>query len=79
MSAQTYIKFQWEGSDNPNDTSGVATLTSPYDKVIIGMNDFNQALKLNAMIENACNQSKDDALRKAQARITDTITKLIYD
>jgi len=74
------LKFTWEGSDNPSDPSGVAHFSiSDVGSVAVGMNNCAQALKLNSLIEKACQRAKQDELDRVYFGIFDFLNRTSHD
>lgn len=73
------FSFQWEGTDNPNDPSGVALLTVGSESVSIQFNNFSQAGKLHYLIEKACERSKRRAIERAVFGISNLLKEHLYD
>jgi hypothetical protein len=57
--------FQWEGTDNPNDPSGVATFKCDGRKVSAIFHDFVTASELSHLISAAYERGKHDAINTA--------------
>lgn len=73
------FSFQWEGTDNPNDPSGVALLTVGSESVSIQFNNFSQAGKLQRLIKKACDRSKEQTIHKALFKISNSLKDYLYD
>ena len=61
----TPIHFSWEGTDNPNDPHGVATLKCNGVSVSVGLNDFVTASRLSYLLHAAYQLGRNDAIDKA--------------
>ena len=72
------FSFNWEGTDNPNDPSGVALFTVGSESVAIPMNNFQEARKLHGLIEKACNRSKEKAINRAVSGISELLKNHLY-
>ena len=57
------LGFQWEGTDNPNDPSGVATFKCDGISVSIGLNDFSEASRLSYLMRSAYQLGKNDIIK----------------
>jgi hypothetical protein len=75
----TDFRFEWEGTDNPNDPSGVARFVVGGESVSILMGDFRLANKLERLIRKACDRSKRRAAERAIVAITELLNKYSYD
>lgn len=73
------FSFQWEGTTNPNDPSGVALFTVGFESVAIPMNNLEKAKKLRRLIEKACNRSKEKAINRAVLGISELLRRHLYD
>jgi hypothetical protein len=73
------ISFSWEGSDNPNDPSGVACFKVGRESVTVGMDNFAQAAKLERLIEKACDITKQLLLNRATDGISLLLKGYRYD
>ena len=67
------FSFQWEGSDNPNDPSGVALFIVGDQSVSFVMNNFSQAGRLRSLVEKACDLSKQQAIDRAISCISNLL------
>ena len=65
--------FQWEGTDNPNDPSGVATFKCDGRKVSAIFHDFVTASELSHLISAAYERGKHDAIRQDILDIADEL------
>jgi hypothetical protein len=75
---RTHI-FQWEGTDNPNDPSGVATFMCDGVKASAPFHDFATASKLSYLIGAAYECGKNDAINKAKLTISKLLDEQRYD
>jgi hypothetical protein len=71
--------FQWEGTDNPNDPSGVATFKCDGVKVSAIFHDFVTASKLSYLIGAVYERGKHDAINKAKLTISKLLEEQRYD
>ena len=71
--------FQWEGTHNPNDPSGVATYVCDGRKVSAIFHDFVTASKLSGLIGAAYERGKHDAINKAKLAIPKLLDEQRYD
>jgi hypothetical protein len=71
--------FQWEGTDNPNDPSGVATFKCDGIKISAIFHDFATASKLSCLIGAAYECGKHDAINKAKLAIPKLLDEQRYD
>jgi hypothetical protein len=71
--------FQWEGTGNPNDLSGVATYTCDGIKVSAIFHDFVTASRLSRLIGAAYERGKHDAINKAKLAIPKLLDEQRYD
>lgn len=62
-------EFEWEGSEDPSDLSGVARFRLKSESVAIAMPSFSQATALNKFIANACELEKRKTLDRAISTI----------
>lgn len=72
-------QFFWEGTDNPNDPSGVARFSLGDESVTVTMNTFVEAAKLNKLIERACFISKQQIISRAINGLPDLLHRYLYD
>lgn len=73
------FSFQWEGSGNPNDPSGVALLIVGSESVSIQFDNFSQVGKLQRLIKKACDRSKHLAIEQAVSGISNLLKEHLYD
>lgn len=73
------FSFKWEGTDNPNDPSGVALFTVGSESVAIPMNNFQEALRLRRLIEKACYRTREQAINRAVSGISELLKNQFYD
>lgn len=71
--------FRWEGTDNPNDPSGVALFTVGSESVSVAMHNFTEAGKLRRLVEKACERSKHQAVERAASSISKLLKEQLYD
>ena len=71
--------LQWEGTDNPNDPSGVAKYTVGHLTVLVIMDSLAHAQQLSRLIEKACDLSKQKAINRAIWGISDLLKSQRYD
>jgi hypothetical protein len=71
--------IQWEGTDNPNDPSGVATFKCDGVKVSAIFHDFVTASKLSYLIGAVYERGKHDAINKAKLTISKLLEEQRYD
>ena len=76
---QCDYQFFLEGTDNPNDPSGVARFKVGMESISIPMHSLSEALKLDRLINKACDSSKRKAIEQAAACISDLLKKQLYD
>jgi len=72
------VSFKWEGSENPNDPSGVVHFACGARRLSFGMNDFTQATRLDGLIRAACDRSKWEAIDRALLGISETLKQQRY-
>jgi hypothetical protein len=65
MNEPLSFELSWEGTDNPNDPSGVARLSVGLESIALPMNDWAHAAKLCKLIEKACEWEKQNAIHRA--------------
>lgn len=70
MTELQFFEFSWEGTDNPNDPSGVACLTVGSESVTVPMHSLPEAAKLCRLIEKACNWQKQQTIDRAISRLS---------
>jgi hypothetical protein len=75
----TPIHFSWEGTDNPNDPEGVATLKCNGVSVSVGLNDFATAAKLSHLMHAAYQLGRNDAIDRALHAIPRLLNEQRYD
>jgi hypothetical protein len=75
----TEHEFEWEGSEDPSDLSGVARFRLNSESVAIKMPSFSQATALNKFIENACESEKQKTLDRAISSIYAKLNEQRYD
>lgn len=69
----TISSFSWEASGNPNDPTGVACFRVGDESVTVLMDDFAQAARLNRLIEEACDLTKQRLIDRATDGISDLL------
>lgn len=74
-----FYQFFWEGTDNPNDPSGVARFKVGMESVTVPMHSLPEALKLSRLIEKACDRSKQKAIKRAADCISRLLTEQRYN
>jgi hypothetical protein len=72
-------QFFWEGTDNPNDPSGVARFILGDESVAVAMNNFTEAAGLNKLIERACFISRQQVIDRAIVGLSDLLHRYRYD
>jgi hypothetical protein len=72
-------QFFWEGTDNPNDPSGVARFILGDESVTVAMNTFTDAANLDKLIERACFISKQQLIDRAIIGLSDLLHRYRYD
>jgi hypothetical protein len=75
----TPIHFSWEGTDNPNDPEGVATLKCNGVSVSVALNDFATASKLSYLMHAAYQLGRNDAIDRALHAIPRLLNEQRYD
>jgi hypothetical protein len=73
------FECSWEGTDNPNDPSGVACFKVGSESVNVLMQDLPQALKLFRLIEKACAWQKQQTIDRAISDLTGLLNSHRYD
>lgn len=68
-------QFSWEGSDNPNDPSGVARYKVDGESVCVAMRSLEQALKLDRLIQKACDLSREQLIERSLLGISDLLNR----
>ena len=79
MSKSTPILFSWEGTDNPNDPSGVAILKCNGVSVSVELNDFVTASKLSYLLHAAYQLGRSDAIDRVAHAIPRFLNEQRYD
>lgn len=74
-----FYQFFWEGTDNPNDPSGVAQFKVGMQSVSVPMHSLPEALKLSRLIEKACDRSRQKAIDRAADGILRLLTEQRYN
>jgi hypothetical protein len=70
--------FSWEASGDPNDPSGVAGFKVGNESVTVLMDNFPQAAKLNRLIGEACDLTKQRLIDRATSGISDLLKGYRY-
>lgn len=73
------LGFVWEGTDNPNDPSGVATFKCDGIQVTVTFNDFATASRLSYLIRSAYQKGSNDAIARAQLPLPRYFDEQRYD
>jgi len=63
------VNFSWEGSDNPNDPSGIATFRCDGIKMSVALDEFVQGSKLATLFDLAYKKGWEDAIGQAQRAV----------
>ena len=71
--------FSWESSGNPNDPSGVAKFKVGAESVAVLMIDFREALKLDRLIQKACDRTKQQVIDRALLDISRILKEHRYN
>lgn len=71
----TDFTFSWEGSDNPNDPSGIAKFTVGLETVSIIMDSLQQASSLRRLFEKACYREKQQIIDRIHCHITQVLNE----
>ena len=69
------VSFSWEGSDNPNDPSGIATFRCDGIKMSVALDEFAQGSKLATLLDLAYKKGWDDAINRAQKAVIESFAK----
>lgn len=72
-------QFSWEASGNPNDPSGVARYKVDDESVCVAMLSFKQALKLDRLIQKACDLSREQLIERSLIDISDLLNRYRYN
>ena len=75
MSNKNPVNFSWEGSDNPNDPSGVATFRCDGIKMSVALDEFTQGSKLATLLDLAYKKGWDDAINRAQRAVIESFAE----
>jgi len=73
------IGFDWEGTDNPNDPSGVAVFRCDGVQVRVALNDFVTASKFSYLLHSAYQRGRMDAIDRAYSAIPRLLDEQRYD
>ncbi len=79
MTTNLPITFSWEGTDNPNDPSGVAVFGRDRFIVRVGLNNFSDASRLFYLIKSAYEKGKHDAIDRAVSTIPTLLNNQRYE
>jgi len=63
------VIFSWEGTDNPNDPSGVATFRCDGIKIPVALNEFVQGSQLAALFDLAYKKGREDAIEEVRSTV----------
>jgi hypothetical protein len=63
------VNFSWEGSDNPNDPSGIATFRCDGIKMSVSLDEFTQGSKLATLFDLTYKKGWGDAIGQAQRAV----------
>lgn len=75
----TSICFVWEGTDNPNDPSGIAVFRCDGTEVRVALNDFATASRFSHLVYSAYELGKNDAIDRARSAISRLLDEQRYD
>lgn len=73
------IHFSWEGTDNPNDPSGLAVFRCDGIEVRVCLDDFTTASKLSYLLHSAYQLGRNDAITRASSTISRLLGEQRYD
>lgn len=73
------LGFLWEGTDNPNDPSGVATFKCDGMQVTVALSDFATASRLSYLIRSAYQKGRHDAIDRAKLTVPRLLDEQRYD
>ncbi len=79
MTRPTPTSFSWEGTENPNDPSGIAVLACDGITVRVPLNNFKTACRLSYLLEAAYSLGKRDAISRALQTIPELLNGQRYD
>jgi hypothetical protein len=79
MSNPTPVSFSWEGTDNPNDPSGVAKFGCDGIVTRVALSDFATAGKLSYLLKTAYEKGRHDAIDRARSTISSLLKSQLYD
>lgn len=66
MISKSPVSFSWEGTDNPNDPSGVATFRCDGIKMSVALDEFVQCSKFATLFDLAYKKGREDAIVQAK-------------
>jgi hypothetical protein len=69
------VSFSWEGSDNPNDPSGIATFRCDGIKMSVALDDFTQGSKLATLFDLTYKKGWKDAIDRAQRAVLNSFAE----
>jgi len=75
MIIKSLVNFSWEGTDNPNDPSGVATFRCDGIKMSVALDNFVQGSKLATLFDLAYKRGWEDAINQAKRAIIESFDK----
>ena len=73
------ITFAWVGTDNPNDTSGIARFGCDGIKVSFALDSFSTASRISFLLRTAYQRGKNDAIDRALHVIPKLLNEQRYD
>jgi hypothetical protein len=79
MISKSPVSFFWEGTDNPNDPSGVATFRCDGIKVSVVLDEFVQGSRLASLFDLAYKKGREDAIAQAKNTFLKSFEDLYRD
>lgn len=60
--------FEWSGTSEPEDKSGIATFRRCNTTIEVSMISFDEALKIDKMLDTVYKQGKNDGMNTIKKR-----------
>jgi hypothetical protein len=73
------VSFSWEGADNPNDPSGVATFRCDGIKISVVLTEFVQGSKLATLFDLVYKKGREDEIEQVRNTLLKSFEDLYRD
>jgi hypothetical protein len=79
MISKSPVSFSWEGTDNPNDPSGVATFRCDGIKMSVELDEFVQGSNLATLFDLVYKKGREDAIAQAKNTFLKSFEDLYHE